>query len=141
MLQKEPWWRDIVVLCSEKTPASYLDYLEKRQVQYIIAGDERVDMRSALEELNRKFGVQTIRTDTGGILNGVLLREGLVSEISILISPKMIGGTSPKSVYSAPDLSSGDGVIHLKLTHMEKIDQDYVWLIYDVVKDMANPGN
>lgn len=42
MLQKEPWWRDMVVLCSKKTPLSYLEYLEKRQVKYIIAGDNRL---------------------------------------------------------------------------------------------------
>ena len=135
MLQKEPWWRDIVVLCSEKTSKSYLDYLGKRQVHYIIAGDERVNIRSALEELNRQHGVNSIRADTGGTLNGVLLRERLVDEVSVLISPMMIGGTSPKTIYSAPDLLTAEGVVDLKLTHMEKIDDNYVWLIYEIIRE------
>lgn len=139
MLQKEPWWRDIVVLCSKKTPKSYLEYLKKRQVKYIIVGDGRVDIRSALEKLNLQYGVTTIRADTGGTLNGVLLREGLVDEVSVLIGPMMIGGTSPRTIFSAPDLRSGTGVINLKLTHMEEIDTGYVWLIYDVIKDRKEP--
>ncbi|MDD1730339.1 MAG: RibD family protein [Methanospirillum sp.] len=135
MLQKEPWWRDMVVLCSKTTPQSYLEYLCSRQVNYIIAGDDHVDIRSALEELNRQYGVITIRTDTGGVLNGILLREGLVDEVSVLIGPMMIGGTTPKTIYSAQDLSSANDVVTLKLTHMERIDEDYVWLTYDVIKN------
>lgn len=86
-------------------------------------------MRAALEELNRQYRVTTIRADMGGTLNGVLLREGLVDEVSVLIGPMMIGGTSPRTIYSAPYLTSGTDVIDLKLTHMEQIDTDYVWLI------------
>ncbi len=133
MLQKEPWWRDIITICSNKTPQSYLDYLKNRQVRYIIAGETQVDIRGALMKLNREYKVKTIRADTGGTLNGVLLREGLVHEVSVLVGPMLIGGTSPRTIYSAPDLSSFDGVINLKLTHMERIDSDYVWLIYDVI--------
>jgi 2,5-diamino-6-(ribosylamino)-4(3H)-pyrimidinone 5'-phosphate reductase len=91
VIRKQPWWRDAITLCSEATPKSYLDYLQDSHVDYIISGGKHVNLRAALGELNRRFGVEVVRVDSGGILNGVLLREGLVNEVSVLISPELIG--------------------------------------------------
>jgi 2,5-diamino-6-(ribosylamino)-4(3H)-pyrimidinone 5'-phosphate reductase len=75
-----------------------------------------------------------VRVDSGGILNGALLRAGLVDELSLLINPGLVGGTTPRSAFVAPDLTSAGGVINLRLTHMEKVRGDVVWLRYEVVK-------
>ena len=133
-LRKQPYWRDVVALCSSSTPQSYLRYLERQHVDSIITGDERVDLRAALEELNGRYGVQAVRVDSGGILNGLLLRAGLVDEVSVLIDPSLVGGTSPRSIFTAPDLTSSEGVIGLRLVHFERSESDVVWLRYEVVK-------
>ena len=59
-----------------------MSYLQDLNIDCIIAGHERVDLRQGLEELNARYGIRIIRTDCGGILNGVLLRAGLVDEVS-----------------------------------------------------------
>jgi len=64
----------------------------------------------------------------------VLLRAGLVDEVSLLIHPSLVGGTSPKSMFHAPDLQSPDSVIPLRLSHLERLENDSVWLVYEVVK-------
>ncbi|MGB3906034.1 MAG: RibD family protein, partial [Anaerolineae bacterium] len=133
-LRRQPYWRDVVALCSSSTPQSYLKYLERQHVDSIITGDERVDLRVALEELNVRYGVQTVRVDSGGILNGLLLRAGLVDEVSVLLNPSLVGGTSPRSIFTAPDLASSERVIGLKLMHFERSESDVVWLRYEVVK-------
>ncbi|MGE5805923.1 MAG: RibD family protein, partial [Ignavibacteria bacterium] len=99
LLKKQPYWRDVIVLGSSLTPRSYLEYLYENQIEYIILGDEHVDYNSAFEILNSQYKVKIIRVDSGGILNGVLLRAGLVDEVSILISPSLVGGFSPNSFY------------------------------------------
>lgn len=129
-----PFIRDVVVLVSSRTPESYLRYLEERYVDYIVKGEERVDLSEALMELNRRYGVRTVRTDSGGSLNGALLRAGLVDEISLLVAPSLVGGLSPRSFFRAPDLGSPEGVIGLELFHMEKLKHDVVWLRYKVVR-------
>ncbi|MCK5559029.1 MAG: dihydrofolate reductase family protein, partial [Thermoplasmata archaeon] len=93
-----------------------------------------VDLRAALEQLAEKYDIKTIRVDSGGTLNGVLLREGLVDEINVLIAPAAIGGTSPQSIYRAEDLVKAEDVINLKLVHFEKLKDGYVWLKYEVIK-------
>jgi len=130
----QPYWRDVVVICSDSTPGPYLRRLEKDSIDTIVAGKGHVDMRRALEELNSKYAVRNVRLDSGGTLNGVLLRAGLVDEVSVLVHPALVGGTSPSSVFTAPDLSSASGVVDLKIKHVEKLRSGYVWLRYTVVR-------
>ncbi len=136
-LQAEPWWRDHVALCSHSTPASYLDYLRKRHVATIIAGDDHVDLRAALEELSRRYGVKTLRADCGGTLNGVLLRAGLVDEISVLVKPYLVGGRTAASLpfVDAPDPISPEDVLPLRLLSVERVAGEVLWLRYRVVKN------
>lgn len=133
-LLRQPYWRDVVVLCSRSTPGGYLSHLESRGIERIVAGDRQVELRAALEELCARFGVKTVRVDSGGTLNGALLRERLVDEVSLLISPALVGGLSPRSIFRAPDLESPEGAIAVRLAHLERLDGDHVWLRYEVVK-------
>jgi 2,5-diamino-6-(ribosylamino)-4(3H)-pyrimidinone 5'-phosphate reductase len=132
--RKQPYWRDMVALCSHSTPRTYLDYLQKRHIDYIVAGDDHVDLRVALEELNARYGVKVVRVDSGGTLNGILLRSDLVDEVSVLIHPGLVGGTTPRSIFRAPDLISSEGVIQLRLIHVEQLKGDVIWLRYEVVR-------
>jgi 2,5-diamino-6-(ribosylamino)-4(3H)-pyrimidinone 5'-phosphate reductase len=133
-LRRQPYWRDTIALCSRSTPETYLDYLKERRIDCIVAGNDHVDLRAALEELNVRHDVQVVRVDSGGTLNGVLLRAGLVDEVSLLIHPCLVGGMTPKSIFRAPDLASADGVIQLRLAHVEQLEGELVWLRYEVVR-------
>jgi hypothetical protein len=41
---------------------------------------------------------------------------------------------TPRSIFVAPDLVSPEGVIPLKLIHMEAMRGDTIWLRYEVVR-------
>ena len=56
--------------------------------------------------------------------------------MSVLIHPSLVGGTSPRSMYRAPDLDGPDGVIPLKLTHLEEVEDGVAWLRYDVIREV-----
>ena len=134
MLRNTPYWRKHIALCSETTPKEYLDYLKENNIDFMIVGPDKVDLKLALEELNERFGAKNVLLDSGGTLNGIMLRAGLVNEVSILINPCLVGGSSQKSFYRAPDLTSAEEVVKLKLRHVEKLKHDVVWLRYDVLK-------
>jgi 2,5-diamino-6-(ribosylamino)-4(3H)-pyrimidinone 5'-phosphate reductase len=142
-LRSLPYWRSHVALCTKSTPQEYLHYLQKRRIDCIIAGEDHVDLKMALEELYSRYDVRVLRVDAGGTLNGLLLRQGLVSEVSILIYPSLVGGETPSSIFRAldlPDVSDADlasglgaeGTISLKLMHAEKLKGDVMWLRYEV---------
>ena len=129
-----PYWRGAVVLCSSTTPASYLSELAELGIETIVAGADRVDYRSALAELRDRFGVETMRVDSGGRLSGLLLREGLVDEVSVLVFPTVVGEASSLSIYNLPEAVPSGDVVSLALRGVEVPRDDAVWLRYDVVR-------
>ena len=133
-LRQTPFWKDMIALCSQSTPDEYFQYLNERHIDYVTTGDDHVDIKAALEKLYTFFNIKVIRVDSGGTLNGILLRQGLVNEISVLIEPYLVGGDAAKSIFHEEDLKTPGGVINLKLTHHEKIEDHIIWLKYEVLK-------
>jgi 2,5-diamino-6-(ribosylamino)-4(3H)-pyrimidinone 5'-phosphate reductase len=129
-----PFFRDILVLCSRSTPLEYLNFLEERYIKYMVIGYDKVNFGTAFEELNVQFGIKSLRVESGGKLNGSLLRDDLVDEVCVLIYPNMIGGISPDSIYNAPDLTSEEEIIDLKLLKIEKLKNEIILLHYRIMK-------
>lgn len=131
---KMPYVKDILVLCSRSTPQEYLDFLDEQFIKYMIVGYHQVDFETALDELNLQFGVKSVRVDSRGILNGILLKQGLIDEVHVLIHPLLAGGSSSNSIYQTQDLNSDKGVIQLKLHKIQKLKENIVWLQYEILK-------
>lgn len=130
--RRQPYWRIGVSLCSRSTSSEHFEYLRQRNIECIITGEDKVDLRQALEQLNARYGIKTVRVESGGTLNGALLRAGLVSEVNLLIHPCLVGGFSPGTFFRAPDLPGEEKCIPLHLSHCEKLGSDLVWLRYEV---------
>jgi 2,5-diamino-6-(ribosylamino)-4(3H)-pyrimidinone 5'-phosphate reductase len=128
-----PFIRDVLVLCSRSTPQEYLDFLDKRYIKYMIIGYDEVNLGAALEELNLQFRVKSLRVDSGGQLNGALIKDDLVDEICILMHPIMVGGRSSNSIYTDSDLTS-QSTLDLKLLKMEKLRNEIIFLHYRIMK-------
>ncbi|MDW5561648.1 MAG: dihydrofolate reductase family protein [Methanomassiliicoccus sp.] len=128
------YWRAGVALCSELTPREHLEYLRKEGVEVMVAGRDKVDLRAALEMLSEKHAVKVIRVDSGGTLNGVLLQAGLVSEVSVMVQPQLIGGASPSSLFQVPDLPPGERGLKAELISSRELKGGAVWLRYRVLR-------
>ncbi|MEJ2551126.1 MAG: dihydrofolate reductase family protein [Anaerolineales bacterium] len=129
----EAWrgWHLLVLTCSA-TPAEYLTYLRRETIPYLVAGKSRVDLRTALGKMHSRLGVTSLLSTAGGILNGALLRDGLVDEINIEFLPAVIGGTDTPSLFTAPDLESGEWPIQLELISTQVQSGGQIWLRYRV---------
>jgi len=120
--------KDVIVLVSEKTPKTYLNHLKKRNYDYHVVGKDNVNLKKALDLLSNKYQVKTLLTDTGRILGNLLLNQGVVSEISLLIHPIIVGN---KSYNMFSDI---DNNLKLKLLRKETLEKQYIWLVYKVEK-------
>jgi 2,5-diamino-6-(ribosylamino)-4(3H)-pyrimidinone 5'-phosphate reductase len=129
-IKKWPYMRDVLALCSSSTPPDYLSYLADRNIGTIITGKIRIDMRSALEALNAQYGVKVVRVDSGGTLNGVLLIEGLVDEVSVLIHPVLAGGEAYPTLFDPLKTGMQDISIPLCLQHYEVLENGIIWARY-----------
>jgi len=116
--------RDVIVLISAETPQDYIDHLEERDYDFQIAGQKHVDLNMALGLIEKEYGVKTVLADTGRILGNRLLDLGLVSEISLLVHPVIIG----KKGQNLFSLVEND--MKLRLTKKELLEESYLWLVY-----------
>jgi 2,5-diamino-6-(ribosylamino)-4(3H)-pyrimidinone 5'-phosphate reductase len=120
--------RAAVALVSHATPRAYLDYLAKRNIPYIETGDDHVDYRVAFEELSSHYNTKAIRTDSGGLLNNILLQQRLVTELSLLVSPELVGKDA-RSLFRTLILPE---TICLQLLSCKQVQENYVWLRYGI---------
>ncbi|MBM4467820.1 MAG: deaminase [Chloroflexi bacterium] len=125
----------LLVLVAHHTPPEYLAYLQRRNIPYLVAGEERVDLRAALEKLGSQLGVTCVVSTAGGRLNGALLRAGLVDEISVEFFPAVIGGFETPSLFDSPALKPDQWPTRLKLICAQVQAEGRVRLRYEVVPE------
>lgn len=126
--RRSEYTKDVIVLVSKSTPKAYVDYLCERNYDFIVAGENRVDLRLALEDLNGRFGFRSVLTDSGGILASALLEENLVDEVRLLVFPEIVG---KEAVTLFRSLSRA---VKLKLRSCDVVEKEYVLLVFDVLK-------
>ncbi|MDG5775434.1 2,5-diamino-6-(ribosylamino)-4(3H)-pyrimidinone 5'-phosphate reductase [Haloarculaceae archaeon H-GB2-1] len=116
------------LLTSEAAPNDFVAQMEEAGATVIVAGENKVDLSAAFEELAAD-GIDRLMVEGGGELIFSLFEEGLVDELSVFVGPKVIGGRD------APTLADGDGFVEdfgqLELTEVERID-DGALLRWDV---------
>jgi 2,5-diamino-6-(ribosylamino)-4(3H)-pyrimidinone 5'-phosphate reductase len=70
--------KDVIVVVSNKMPEDYINYLKERNYNIIVAGEEVIDYRAALDKLAMYYYVKNVLTDSGGGLISSLIKEGLM---------------------------------------------------------------
>ena len=136
-LRNTPYWRDVLVLCSRRTPQRYLRFLRDKRIEHLVAGADHVDLRAALRQLRQRYGVKVVRVDSGGTLCGALLRAGLVDEVSLLVHPCLIGDVPPRSFFRMLDGDGGGKPIPLRFQSMRRFSDGLLWLRYRVLREAS----
>lgn len=116
--EKHADW-DVLVLVARSTPADYLAYLRRERVCYLVAGEERVDLRRALVALSTELGVSCVLSTAGGGLNGALLRAGLIDELHLTLAPALVGGLGTPSIMDGRPLAVGEAPTGLQLLSVQ----------------------
>jgi 2,5-diamino-6-(ribosylamino)-4(3H)-pyrimidinone 5'-phosphate reductase len=130
-IRNQPYWRGVIALASRATPTDALENQRLAGVDTLVAGARRVDLSSALDQLAGRYDVSVIRVDSGGTLNGALLRAGLVDEVSLLIHPTLVGTAGKLPLVSGRMAGFSSSRI-LVPTHREELPGRIVWVQYRV---------
>ncbi|WP_276256878.1 2,5-diamino-6-(ribosylamino)-4(3H)-pyrimidinone 5'-phosphate reductase [Halomontanus rarus] len=93
--------------------------LVRPSVEFVTAGEERVDLLRAFASLQER-GLEEVMVEGGGELIFSLVESGLVDDLSVFVGPRLIGGRE------APTLADGDGFVEnfpeLDLEDVERMD-------------------
>jgi 2,5-diamino-6-(ribosylamino)-4(3H)-pyrimidinone 5'-phosphate reductase len=122
----------LAVLLSRKTSAAYRRFLREHDVPYLEAGEDRVDLGRALHRLGEAFGVDCVVSTGGGVLNGVLLRSGLVDEIDIQFLPVVVGRAGAPAIFEGYGLGVWENIRDLELISAETRPDASVFVRYAV---------
>ena len=121
----------IVVVLTEQVGDAHLAGLRSENISYVFAGRQTLDLRLALEIVNRELGVKRLLLEGGGIANGEFLRAGLVDEISVVIAPAIDAGRGGPHLYDSADASAGRVPLRaMTLKSCDVLDGGAVWLRY-----------
>ena len=80
----ELFGRPLLMILSERVSQEYLDYLKDKHISYITVGTDGIDLGAALETLRSVFGVERLAVVGGGHINGSMLDQGLIDEVSMM---------------------------------------------------------
>ncbi|MFC6161524.1 RibD family protein [Kribbella jiaozuonensis] len=125
---------DLLVITSRSTPMAYLAYLRRKNIPYLVAGEERVDLELALRRMSDRLGVTCVVSEAGGGLNGALLRADLVDELHLILFPAAIGGAGVPTVFDGPELEPGALPTQLRLLSSSTTTDGVVSLRYEVAR-------
>ena len=97
---------------------------------------ENLNLGEMLAHLHEKFGCEAITLQSGGMLNGLFLREKLIDFVDIVVAPVLIGGKDTTNLIEGASNESVNDLHRLgvlKLLDCEKLENSYLRLRYQVI--------
>ena len=101
-----------------------------------ILRQNRLDLGEMLARLKADFGCERLTVQTGGPLNGLLLREKLLDHVDIVVAPLLVGGKGTSTLIDGPDITTREeltGLGVLELVDCQVLEGSYLRLRYQVV--------
>lgn len=125
----------VIEVLSERVPAGYLEHLRSKNVSYIFGGKQELDLKLVLQKLKRLFGINVVRIDGGGHVNGSFLKAGLIDEFSLVLAPVADGTIGSPTVFEVEEGYGNRKATQFKIKSVEQIYNDFLWIRYLVIKD------
>jgi 2,5-diamino-6-(ribosylamino)-4(3H)-pyrimidinone 5'-phosphate reductase len=125
-----------VVTNNPKHPAFELQ--GKHQNIETIYYETDVDFADLLVKLKKNHKIENITIESGGTLNAVLFRNGLVDHVKIVVAPLIVGGKDTSSLvdgFSLTEQSQLHLLRALRLRKCKKLENSYLLLEYDVINN------
>jgi riboflavin biosynthesis pyrimidine reductase len=127
----------VIEVLSEKVSEGYLAHLRSKNVSYLFAGKQELNLEVVLQKLFHLFGIKTLRIDGGGHVNGSFLKAGLIDEFSLVLAPLADGTIGAPTVFEVEQGYGSRMATHFTLKSVEPIYEDFLWIRYLVVKEKS----
>jgi len=114
-----------IIAVSKKAQKKNLQRLEKFPVQVIVCGNYTVNIKKLLGILKKK-GMKNILVEGGGTTNWAFVKENLVDEAMITITPYLVGGVTATTLVDGEGFSTVVKSIRLKLKNVTKMKNEVI---------------
>lgn len=130
---------NILVIMERNATEEYLTHLREKRISYLIVNDA-TDLREGFEAVGREFGIRSISVQGGGILNGALLADGLIDELSLVVYPGIDGLSGVPSIfeYVGGQTNYPAAGQSMRLFSVSQREHGIIWLRYQFYKKSNN---
>ena len=91
--------KNLIVILTENISSQYLETLKSLNISYLFTGKEEIDLRLALEKLYDLFSIKKLLLQGGGITNTYFIKEDLIDELSLVVSPVVSGEEKQPNIF------------------------------------------
>ncbi len=126
----------LIVTTDETHPAYSLQNLYSNV--FILHYDHGIDFADLFKKLKTQHGADHMTIQSGGELNALLLRAGLIDQVLVVIAPCLIGGRTTPTLIDGEPLNTSDDLAEirpLKLKSCKELKDSYLRLEYEVMID------
>ena len=119
------------------TNASHPAYTVQKQAEniHIIPYTGEIDFANLFQELKSRHGAERLTIQSGGTLNTILVRQGLVDRVLLVVAPALIGGKETSTLMDGRSLHTTEELSHIKaleLVQAKPLKNSYLLLEYKV---------
>ncbi len=118
-----------IIAVSKKASRKNVDKLKKYPLEIIITGNKLVNIKNLLRILSKKK-IKTLLVEGGGTVNWEFVKQGLVDEIIITITPYLIGGKNAITLVDGEGFSLIRKATKLKLKKNWRVGNEIVLHYY-----------
>ena len=126
------WAKTFVLITSNRAHPAF----DVKEENLHILFQEKTDLPDALARLKKDFGCERLTVQSGGTVNGLVLREKLFDYVDLVMAPVLIGGKDTSSLIDGSSLKSREelsGLGVLKLESCTVLEDSYIRLRYQVI--------
>lgn len=91
--------QNLIVILTENISSQYLETLKSLNISYLFTGKDEIDLRLALEKLYDLFSIKKLLLQGGGITNTYFIKENLIDELSLVVSPVVSGEEKQPNIF------------------------------------------
>ena len=91
--------KNLIVILTKNISSQYLETLKSLNISYLFTGKDEIDLRLALEKLYDLFSIKKLLLQGGGITNTYFIKEDLIDELSLVVSPILSGEEKQPNIF------------------------------------------
>ncbi len=102
--------------------------MKDKKISYIFGGKNKIKFETVFNKLKQLFNINKLLLEGGGYINGEVIKEDLIDEISLMVLPFVVNNIeAPELFYSNPLTAKTH---QFKLIDVTKLKRDIVLLKY-----------
>ena len=105
----------------------------------ILKRDVPIDFAEVFQSLYQR-DVRAVTLQSGGEMNAVLLRAGLIDNLSVVVAPLVVGGRTTSTLVDGPSLTSDQDLLRIRPLQLQQVDilkKSYLHIKYRVMNRPA----